>query len=678
MTSSYPNIMKRLDISLLLLVLLPVLVFARPFAVTDSANAPDDRPYIHPEHFGTPDWKSVHRKTPDGVFPAPATAYDHKKLRLEKLSRGVVAWRAETNVVCVSWRYLSSDPTNQTFNVYKDGKLLGKKPIATVTQVRVPYTGAATYSVEPTLKAKVGGGSWKVPKDAPIGYIRCPLTPPPVEPIPNEKYEMAPGDCSAADVDGDGEMEMIIKWIPTNNRDNSHPGHTGPTWFEAVKFSTGKSLWKINLGRNIRSGEHYVPFVVYDFDGDGCAELIVRTSDGTVDGTGRVLGDPEKKWVERHGAVIFAPLWYTVFDGKTGKALDSITMKPDIGRSWRACREWYWGDHGNLDGNRPFRFLATLAFLDGERPSAVMCRGYYSRTGLMALDWDGKRLKEKWYIDSLEHGEKYGWIAGHGFHNLRAADVDFDGKDEIVYGGVVIDHDGTGKFAVTGHGDALNLFQLNPYTPGLVVWACLETGGHGGILWDAGTGRRIMHILRGKDTPRATAGDIDGCTPGTEMWASTGIGMFDGDLTHRGWPPAGLAFWAYYSGDMTRACVAGHGMFAMCSKTGKQWALQRWEGCGLINGSKCSPNFQGDIFGDWREEIVERTYGDRPLELRMFLSPCKTPYRFWTMLEDPPYRNSVASQNAGYNQPPQPGFYFGPDLLGHGIWFRGTYLPKWK
>ena len=639
----------------------------------------DDGPYIHPEHFGTPDWKAIHRQTPDGVFPAPATAYDHKKLRLEKLSRGVVAWRDATNTVCVGWRYLSSDPTNQAFNVYKNGKLLTKKPIESVTQVRVPYTGAATYSVEPTIKTKVGGGSWKVPKDAPIGYLRCPLTPPPVEPIPHEKYAMVPGDCSAADVDGDGEMEVIIKWAPTNGRDNSHPGHTGPTWFEAVKFSTGKSLWKINLGRNIRSGEHYVPFVVYDFDGDGCAELIVRTSDGTVDGTGRVLGDPEKKWVEGHGAVIFAPLWYTVFDGRTGKALDSITMKPDIGRSWRVCREWYWGDHGNLDGNRPFRFLATLAFLDGERPSAVMCRGYYSRTGLMALDWDGKRLREKWTFDTLSDMERWGVYCGRGAHSLRAADVDFDGKDEIIYGGCVIDHDGKGLNYTHGHGDALNLLQRTPFTPGLQVWTCLEGDGCGACLRDARTGKKIFHLPAAKDTPRAVAADMDGCTPGVEMWASSGIGMRDGELNFLGWPPAGLAFWCYFAGDMTSACVAGNGIWAMCSRTHRQWPLMQWKDCGLINGSKCVPNFQGDIFGDWREEIIEGTRGkDQPLELRMFLSPCDTPYRFWTMLEDPPYRNSVAAQNAGYNQPPQPGFYFGPDLLGHGIWFRGTYLPKWK
>lgn len=634
-------------------------------------------PFIDPHHAGTPDWKAVHRPAPVGAFPAPTTAYDRRKLRLEKLSRGVVAWRAETNTVCVGWRYLSSDPTNQAFNVYCNGRLVTPQPVASVTQIRLPYTGAATYTVKPTRLSKVGAGSWQVPADAPVGYLRCPLTPPPVEEIPGEKYTMVPGDCSAADVDGDGEMEVVIKWTPTNNRDNAHAGPTGPTWFEAVKISTGRSLWRINLGRNIRSGEHYVPFVVYDFDGDGCAELIVRTSDGTVDGTGRVLGDPKKKWIEKNGHVIFAPLWYTVFSGKTGKALDSIPLKPTLGDSWRACREWYWGDHDALSGNRPFRFLATLAFCDGERPSAVMCRGYYTRTGLMALDWDGRHLKEKWYVDSREHAEKYGYIAGHGFHNLRAADVDGDGKDEIVYGGVVIDHDGKGLHAVTGHGDAMNLIQLNPATPGLDVWACLETGKHGAILWEAGTGKVLTHIPRGKDTPRAMAGDIDGCTPGTEMWAATGIGLYDGDLTHRGYPPAGLAFWAYYAGDLTRACVGGNGVWGLCTKTGQQWALQRWEGCGLINGSKSVPNFQGDIFGDWREEIVERTVGDRPLELRVFLSPCETPYRFWTLLEDPVYRNSLAAQNAGYNQPPQPGFYFGPDLLGHGIWFRGTYLPKW-
>jgi rhamnogalacturonan endolyase len=659
-----------------------MMIVASAFALA-AHSATDPRlakPFIDHGHFGTPDWKSNHRPDLDGPFPAPATAYDNKKLRLEKFGRGVVAWRDSTNTVCVGWRYFSYDPTNQTFDVFKDGKKVNSKPIADVTQIRLPYKGKATYSVKahlPTTRAIHGGDKWTVPADAPIGYIRIPLSAPPGGETPSEKYHMVPNDCSMGDLDGDGEMEIVIKWSPTNARDNSHPGHTGPTWFEGVKVSTGKSLWKINLGPNCRSGEHYNPFVVYDFDGDGCAEMIVRTSDGTVDGTGRVLGDPEKKWVEGHGAVVFAPQWYTVFDGKTGRAIDSITMKPDLGRDWRACRAWYWGDHGNLDGNRPFRFVASFGFLDGERPSAVMGRGYYSRTGVMALDFDGKRLKEKWTFDTLDDMEKWGRYCHQGFHSIRMGDVDFDGKDEVIYGQMVLDDDGTGLHSTgMGHGDALNLIQRTPYTRGLQIWTCQENSVDGAVLRDACTVRVIHQIKSGRDVPRAVAFDVDGCTPGVEMWSASGIGMHDGELNFRGWPPAGLSFYAYFAGDMTAASVAGNGMWALCSKTGKLWRLMNFENTYVINGSKCVPCLQADILGDWREEIVLPARGDK--ELRLFLSPCDTPYRFWTMLEDPPYRESVAAQNAGYNQPPQPGFYFGPDLLGHGIWWRGMYLPKWS
>lgn len=198
----------------------------------------------------------------------------------------------------------------------------------------------------------------------------------------------------------------------------------------------------------------------------------------------------------------------------------------------------------------------------------------------------------------------------------------------------------------------------------------------GAVLRDAWTGKVFHQIKSNKDVPRAVAFDIDGCTPGVEMWSAKVIGMYDGELNFLGWPPAGLAFWAYFSGDMTASCVAGNGMWSMCSRTHKQWQLAKFDNVHLINGSKCVPCLQADILGDWREEIVLPARGDN--ELRLFLSPCETPYRFWTMLEDPPYRESVAAQNARYNQPPQPGFYFGPDLLGHGIWFRGMYLPKWE
>ncbi|MDE6117745.1 MAG: hypothetical protein K2G33_09595 [Duncaniella sp.] len=347
--------------------------------------------------------------------------YDMTKLQREKLGRGVVAVRESPEKVAVSWRYLSSDPKNIAFNVYRDGKKINKKPITGATFYTDTYTGTApvTYTVRAAGKAaNVPDGYFRLAENAPVGYLPIPIERPADEVDEfGKEYTYSANDASIGDVDGDGEYEIFLKWDPSNAHDNAHNGLTGNVLIDCYKLD-GTRLWRIDLGHNIRAGAHYTQFMVYDLDGDGCAELVCKTADGTVDGTGRLIGSRKADWRNLKGRIVSGPEYLTVFNGRTGEAMQTIDYIPERGN----LQDW-----GDSYANRSDRFLACVAYLDGVRPSVVMCRGYYTRSVLAAFDWDGKNLTNRWTFDSDNPG--CGDYAGQGNHNLRVADVDGDGCD---------------------------------------------------------------------------------------------------------------------------------------------------------------------------------------------------------------------------------------------------------
>lgn len=597
----------------------------------------------------------------------------------ERLGRGTVAVRLSPDTVMVSWRYLSSDPVRTVFNVYRDGLLVTPKPVAVSTQFYDynPSRGKSVYEVRPVIdgcEKTSSGGKWTLPADAPCGYVDIPLQQPEPQTMPDgEVCTYTANDASVGDLDGDGDFEIVLKWEPSNAKDNSHSGFTGTVFLDAYELD-GTRLWRIDLGRNIRAGAHYTQFMVYDLDGDGRAEVTAKAADGTVDGRGHTIGDPSADYrvgaqepVEgRKGYIASGPEFLTVFDGKTGAALQTVDYVPPRGR----LEDW-----GDNYANRSERYLAAVAYLDGRHPSVVMCRGYYTRSVLAAFDWDGKRLTSRWVFDT--DSARWASYAGQGNHNLRVADVDGDGCDEITYGSCAIDHDGTGLYNTGfGHGDALHLTAFDPSSDRLQVWDCHENKRDGSDFRDAATGKVIFQLPAAKDVGRCMAADIDPTNYGVEMWssASGGIRNIKGEVVcaaPRGLP-MNMAVW--WDGDLLREMLDHETVSKYDWEAKACRPLATFDGCSFNNGSKSNPCLQGDILGDWREEVVVRTADNTAL--RVYVSPLPTPYRFHTFLEDRPYRLSIVTENVAYNQPTQPGFYFGAELERSGKLFRGYQFGK--
>ena len=455
--------------------------------------------------------------------------------QMESLGRGVVAIRQSNGPVFISWRLLGTDEEDITFNVYRsvgDKKIkLNKEPVTKTTSfIDETAEGSVPYSYNVTSINKGKESSEGDPfnlKQGVAPYFSIPLQTP---------AGYTPNDASVGDLDGDGEYEIVLHQA-SKGRDNSHEGFTDPPVFQAYKFD-GTLLWTINLGKNIREGAHYTQFMVYDLDGDGRAEVAMKTADGSVDGKGKVIGDGTKDWRNNRGYILSGPEYLTIFDGLTGAELATTYFVParhgKLNPTPFELKEM-WGDGY---GNRMDRFLAGIAYLDGKTPSLIMTRGYYTRAVLTAWNLKEGKLTRQWTFDSDDPSnpgnQKY---RGQGNHNLSIADVDNDGKDEIVFGAMTIDDNGQGLYSTgLGHGDALHVSDLDPLRPGLEVFDIQERFSDAGANFrDAKTGEVIWKKASmkagddGEGPGRGLALDVDPRYPGYECWvAGAGItGMFD-------------------------------------------------------------------------------------------------------------------------------------------------------
>ena len=590
------------------------------------------------------------------------SAYSLDKMSVEKLDRGLIAMRQSEDSVSVSWRLSREDPDNVLFDLWVDGKCVIKNTKYTYLMLACDGTKEHRFEVQAhagksqkAIAERLQKASYTLPANAPIGYLDIALNRPEDYWLDvNNSCSYSPNDCAVGDVDGDGQLELIVKWDPSNSHDNSHNGFTGNVYIDCYEITGPSGLkWRIDLGPNIRAGAHYTQFMVYDLDGDGKAEIVMKTADGTIDGEGNVIGDSTACWVNENGHIMDGPELLTVFGGETGRALYTTDYVPGRGAPG------LWGDNR---GNRSERYLAGVGYFghekDGKRlPSVLMCRGYYTRTALAAWDWDGSELKQRWFFDSYADG----WqdYSGQGNHSLHVIDVDTDGFDEIIY---TIDHDGKGLYSTKlGHGDAMHVTCFMPDDDRLQVWQCHEVKGTGSTYRDARTGEIFFQIPFADDCGRCMAADIDPTNKGVEMWSicTDGIRNVKGEKIAN---PKRLSqnMGNWWDGDLLRELLDKTYITKYNWKTQKIELLTSFLGVTSNNSTKSVPCLQGDILGDWREEVLLRSNDNEHIYL--FLTPYTTEYRFNCFLEDIPYRLGLVVENVGYNQPTQPGFYFGEGM----------------
>lgn len=540
----------------------------------------------------------------------------------------------------LSWRLLAGHPSDTGFLIWRDGVTLTPSPLTQATFYSDPEgTPRSAYQVQPVSGSKTGTLTrsvlpWKetvlrIPLQTPDGYTPC--------------------EGSVGDLDGDGVYDLVIKQEKFP-RESTKPVGDGTTKLEAYTLQ-GKLLWRIDLGPNIREGAHYTPFMVYDLDNDGIAEIAVRTSDGTIDGRGVVIGDPKANHRSKEGRIVSGPEFLSVFSGRTGGELARV---PYIARG--SIKDW-----GDDYGNRSDRFLMGVGCFDGRNTSVLMCRGYYTRIVIEAYNLNQNKMKLLWSFDTRTSPELKSY-EGQGNHSFAVVDVNGDGRDEIIYGSLTLSSEGKPLYCSgLGHGDAMHVGKFDPELPGLQIWQAHEANKAGADFRDAKSGKQLWKLKGYGDVGRALCADIDPRYPGSECW---GLGCEKGLYSCKGEKitdvtPQSCNFAIWWDGDLLRELL-DRGAVGKWNweKASMDRLVTGWKfGGDSCNGTKATPVLSADLLGDWREEFILRASDNQSLLL--FSTALPTPYRFVTLMQDHTYRMGVALQNIGYNQPPHVGFYLG-------------------
>ena len=599
------------------------------------------------------------------IMMSVLTAYSQRKT--DALDRGLIAIKTTNGVYC-SWRIMGEEYYDVTYNLYRDGTKVNSEPLSVSNYSDAAGTASSKY----TVKAVVRGTEQAASKEATVwtdSYLE--ITP---KHAPSITSTLVPNDACCADVDGDGELEILIKYDNKEEINSLFPkeGHNGEyTIFEVLKMD-GSLLWWVNCGPNMGDFQNNEQNIAaYDWDQDGKAEAIMRLSEGSVihmkDGSTYTIGADGKNgttWTNyRTPKVEGGVEWFTHYgneflvylNGETGVPYQVMEFPLKRLEDGETNLKTAWGDDY---GHRSSKYFFGAPYLDGRKPSIFLARGIYTRHKMIAYDVNPSthELSVRWRWNCNDSSSP--WY-GQGYHNYGIADVDWDGRDEICFGSMVIDDNGKGLSTTgLGHGDAQHHGDFNPYIHGHEIYACNEDRPDNNYR-DATTSKIYYRQTSSNDDGRAMMGNFSNEYPG--CLGRSGHDTAISSVTNAHIPvdiPFDVNFRIYWDGDLLEETFNGTGTRNSTGRIYKPGIgnITTLTGSLTNNDTKATPCYQGDLFGDWREEVMMRTADNK---IRIYTTTIPTEWRNYTLWHDMQYRNAMVWQMNGYNQPPHTSYFLG-------------------
>ena len=585
----------------------------------------------------------------------------------DKLDRGLVAVKTTKGVYC-SWRIQADEYYDVKYNLYRDGTKVNAEPLDVSNFTDTSGSESSQY----TVKAVLNGVEQQASKAATV--FKSNYKEIKIKHDASLKATYEPNDACCADVDGDGEVEILMKFNNKEEGEQLYPKN-GPTIngvatkeysMLACLKQDGTVLWWVNCGPNMGDFQNNEQNIVgYDWDMDGKAEVVMRLEEGSTvhmaDGTTYTIGANGKngsswtnyrepkgsgsvEWFTHYGKEF---LWYC--EGATGKPYQCIEFPLKRLEDGEKDLKAAWGDGY---GHRSSKYFFGAPYLDGKHPSIFLGRGIYTRHKFIAYDVDPKThgLKVRWKWTNNQPGSP--WY-GQGYHNYIVADVDWDGRDEIVWGSMVIDDNGKGLSTTgLGHGDAQHIGDFNPYIHGQEMFACNEDNPSNNYR-DATTSKIYYRKTDTNDDGRCLAGNFYNDFPGAVGHSAhdTPISTVTNEHVNTNTNGLSMNFRIYWDGDLLEECFNN----TEVTKPGVG-TIATFLGAYSNNSTKATPCYQGDIFGDWREEVIERTADNN---IRIYTTNEPTKWRNYSLWYDHQYRNGMVWQPCGYNQPPHASYFLG-------------------